>query len=112
MNIFIVDDNIASRTLTAAHIRRIDPLCHITEAGNAQEALAKVRDVDYADIVIIDDLEGLGLELVSNLKEAFSKAKIGLLTINSELKEPAQDLGIEFILKPVTADKLRQHFFS
>ena len=109
MNIFIVDDNIANRTLTAAHIRRINPLCHITEASNTQEALAKVRD---ADIVIIDDLEGLGLGLISDLKSAFPKAKIGLLTINSELDESAKELGIEFILKPVTADKLRQHFFS
>ena len=112
MNIFIVDDNIASRTLAAAHIRRIDPLCHITEASNVQKALAKTRDVDYVDIVIVDDLEGLGLELVSDLKEAFPKAKKGLLTTKLELKELAQTLGIEFILKPVTADKLRQHLFS
>ena len=107
MNIFIVDDNIASRTLVAAYIRRIDPLCHITEAGNAQEALAKARDVNYIDVVIVDDLEGLGLGLVSDLKAAFPKAKIGLLTINLALQEPAKELEIEFILKPVTADKLR-----
>lgn len=112
MNIFIVDDNIASRTLTAAHLRRIDPLCHIAEAGNAQEALAKIRDLKHLDMIIVDDLEGLGLELVSDLKELFPKAKMGLLTTNLELKEPAKELGIEFILKPVTADKLRQHFFS
>jgi len=112
VNIFIVDDNIASRTLTAAHTRRIDPLCHITEAGNAQEALAKARDLKHLDIVMVDDLEGLGLGLVSDLKELFPKAKMGLLTINLELKEPAKELGIEFIPKPVTADKLRQHFFS
>lgn len=112
MNIFIVDDNIASRTLTVAHLRRIDPLCHIAEAGNAQEALAKARDLKHLDIVIVDDLEGLGLGLVSDFKIAFPKAKMGLLTINSELKERAKELRIEFILKPVTADKLRQHFFS
>ena len=112
MNIFIVDDNITSRTLTAAHLRRIDPLCHIVEAGNAQEALAEVRELKHVDMVMVDDLEGSGLGLVSDLKELFPKAKMGLLTINSELKEQAKELEIEFILKPVTADKLRQHFFS
>ena len=112
MNIFIVDDNIASRTLTAAHLRRIDPLSHIVEAGNAQEALAKIRDVNYVDMVIVDDLEGAGLEMIPDFKIAVPKAKMGLLTINSELKERAKELRIEFILKPVTADKLRQHFFS
>ena len=112
MNIFIVDDNIASRTLTAAHIRRIDPLCHIVETGNAQETLAKARDLKHVDMVMVDDLEGLGLGLISDLKSAFPKAKIGLLTINSELDESAKELGLEFILKPVTADKLRQYFFS
>ena len=112
MNIFIVDDNIASRTLTTAHIRRIDPLCHITEAGNAQEALAKARDLRHMDMVMVDDLEGSGLGLVSDLKTAFPKAKIGLLTINLALREATKELGLEFILKPVTADKLRQHFFS
>lgn len=112
MNIFIVDDNIASRTLAAAHVRRIDPLCHIAEAGNAQEALAKARDLRHIDMVMVDDLEGLGLGLISDLREAFPKAKIGLLTINSELDELAKELGIEFIQKPVTANKLRQYFFS
>jgi len=63
-------------------------------------------------MVMVDDLEGSGLGLVSDLKAAFPKAKIGLLTINSKLQEPAKELGIEFIPKPVTADKLRQHFFS
>ena len=112
MNIFIVDDNIASRTLTAAHIRRIDPLCHIVEAGNAQEALAKARDLRHMDMVMVDDLEDAGLKIVPDFKMAFPKAKMGLLTINLELKEQAKELGIEFIPKPVTADKLRQHFFS
>jgi hypothetical protein len=50
--------------------------------------------------------------LISDFKAAFPKAKIGLLTINLALQEPAKELEIEFIPKPVTADKLRQHFFS
>jgi len=57
-------------------------------------------------------LESSGLELTSDFKAVFPKAKLGLLTINPELQEPAKELGIEFIPKPVTADKLRQHFFS
>lgn len=107
--ILVVDDSRVSRMLVRAIINHADKQTKIIEACNAEEALSKTEDAQI-NIAILDlNMPGMdGLVLAKNLRVRFPNAKMGLLTANIQdiVRQKADALGMTFIPKPITEEKI------
>ena len=117
MNTLIIDDNKAARTLLKSYIRQYDPTGHIHEAATTQSALAKLRQIDYIDIVTLDQNLGekkKGLDLLSHIHELKPNSHIIMITneCTSELRQATIEHGIEFVCKPINSSKLKKFFVT
>ena len=107
--ILVVDDSRVSRMLIRAIITHKDPQAEIIEASNGEEALEKVKSAQVTMATLDLNMPGMdGLVLASKLLEKFPNAKIGLLTANIQeaVRQKADALGIGFISKPITEEKI------
>lgn len=117
MNTLIIDDNRATRTLLKSYIRQYDPTGHIYEAGTPQDALAKSRNIEFIDIITLDqnlDNKVSGLELVPKIHELKPDSHIVMITgeCTTELKARAAEFGLEFVCKPIDSGKLKKFFVT
>ncbi len=107
--ILVVDDSRLSRKLVCAIIKHANQFAEIIEAGDAKEALLKT-EAQQITIAILDlNMPGMdGLVLAKKLLERFPNVKIGLLTANIQdmVRQKAKALGITFIPKPITEEKV------
>ena len=83
---------------------------NVLEASNGHDALSAVEGKSV-DIALLDlNMPGgiNGLALARSLKDLFSNIQIALVTANiqSAVREKASALGVEFIAKPITEDKI------
>ena len=106
----IVDDSRVSRMMIRAIISDTKPGWNILEAGSGDEALS-ITENEPPDIMLLDyNMPGMdGLTLSEKLKDKFPNANISLLTANIQdsTQQKAADLGIAFIGKPITDEKIR-----
>ncbi len=109
MNVLIVDDSRMSRMMLTTIIKDVHPDWNVESAEDGPSAIA-LTTVSSFDIFTLDfNMPGMnGLELAEQLKPLFPKAKIALLTANVQdsIQAKAKALGIGFIAKPITADKI------
>jgi len=107
--LLIVDDSKLSRLLIRTIVQRAHPAWRILEAANGSDALAKA-ETTAVDIMTLDfNMPGMdGLSLAEQLKQAYPLASVALLTANIQqsIQDRAESLGIGFIQKPVTEDKV------
>jgi len=107
--ILVVDDSRVSRMLVRAIIDNADKQTEIVEACNGEDALIKTESVQMTVAILDLNMPGMdGLVLAKKLLKRFPKAKIGLLTANIQevVREKAKALGITFIPKPITEEKI------
>jgi CheY-like chemotaxis protein len=107
--ILIVDDSRVSRMLVRAIIDHADKQAKVIEASNGEEALAKIENAPITIAILDLNMPGMdGLVLATELRKRFPSAKMGLLTANIQniIREKAKDLGISFIPKPITEEKI------
>lgn len=108
--ILVVDDSRVSRMMISAVIKNLFPEWGIVEAGNADEALVAIKENSNIDLVILDfNMPGMdGLELAERLVGLLPNAKLSLLTANIQdsIQRKASELGIGFVKKPITQDKI------
>jgi len=115
--ILVVDDSRVSRMLIRAIVAHTDKEMKVIEASNADEALSKTDQenlskisIEQVNMATVDlNMPGMdGLLLASKLKERFPDIKIGLLTANIQdrVRQKANSLGIGFISKPITEEKI------
>ncbi len=107
--ILVVDDSRVSRMLIRAIISQADPQAKVIEASNGDEALAKTEAVTVTMATLDLNMPGMdGLSLAVKLLERYPEAKIGLLTANIQeiVRQKADKLGICFISKPITEEKI------
>lgn len=113
--ILVVDDSRVSRMLVRAIIDHANEQAEVIEAGSGEEALDKSENIEI-DIAILDlNMPGMdGLLLASKLLERFPSAKIGLLTANIQeiVRQKARDLGISFIPKPITEERILNFIYE
>ncbi|ABZ95633.1 response regulator [Leptospira biflexa] len=107
----IVDDSTVTRLMIRKIISEEYPNWEILEAESADKAKSILPDHPDIDLFSLDqNMPGTlsGLDLVENLKSNYPKSKIVLITANIQdaIKNKAKDLGILFIEKPITRDKL------
>ncbi len=112
--ILIVDDSRVSRMLIRAIITQEYPTLTIVEAGNGDELLNKLPELDTThsfqfatvDLNMPGSIDGLAL--VTELIKRYPNIKAGLLTANIQdaIRQKAENLGIRFIAKPITEEKI------
>ncbi|MDM8569258.1 response regulator [Thiotrichales bacterium HSG1] len=107
--ILIVDDSRVSRMLVRAIIDHANKEIQIVEASTGEEALTKTENISLAMAILDLNMPGMdGLVLATELLQNYPKLKIGLLTANIQdiVRQKAKDLGIGFIPKPITEEKI------
>jgi len=110
--LFIVDDSRLSRMLVRNFAIETKPDWNLIEAASGDEALTMCEGKDI-DVMTIDyNMPGMdGITLSVKLRLKFPDAKIALLTANiqSSIKKQAQEVGIDFIQKPITQEKIEDY---
>ena len=107
--ILVVDDSRLSRMMISAIIKEYDNQWTILEAPSADEAVKQCEQHTVTAITLDMNMPGKsGLEIAPKLKEMQPSAHIALLTANVQksVKAEAESLGLSFISKPVTEDKV------
>jgi CheY-like chemotaxis protein len=107
--ILVVDDSRVSRMLVRAIIDHADKQTQVIEASNGDEALAKTESVQISIAILDLNMPGMdGLVLASKLLKRFPTIKMGLLTANIQdmVRQKAKELGITFIPKPITEERI------
>lgn len=107
--LLIIDDSRISRMVVRGLITKLRPDINIIEAANAKEGAQATQD-HAVDAALID--HGMpdepGLELAARLKVEHPDLTIYMLTANIQdiMKKRAKDLGVGFIEKPPTEEKM------
>ncbi|PJZ81509.1 response regulator transcription factor [Leptospira meyeri] len=110
----IVDDSTVTRLMIRKIILDKYPEWEILEASSADDAntlLSENQDVDF--FTLDQNMPGTlsGLDLAEELKKNYKDTKIILITANIQdaIRNRAKTIGIEFVEKPVTAEKIIPH---
>ena len=113
--LLIVDDSRLSRMMIKNFANEIQPDWNIIEAKDGDDAL-KVIEGESIDWMTVDyNMPGMdGITLIGHLRKGFPEAKIALLTANIQdsIKKRSSELGVEFIQKPITQDKIFNYIKS
>jgi two-component system, chemotaxis family, chemotaxis protein CheY len=107
--ILLVDDSRVAR-MTLQHLLKSTGVdVAVTEAANADEALARFTPGQF-DLALIDfNMPGMdGLELASILRMQDQQLRMALVTANIQdsIAERARNMAMAFLGKPVTPEQL------
>ena len=107
----VVDDSQVSRMMIKAIVNDAMPNWEVLEAANAEQAVQQAeKNATGLDYISLDmNMAGVdGLSIVPQLKELCPEAQIALLTANIQdsVRDKATELGVQFIAKPITEDKI------
>lgn len=110
----IVDDSTVTRLMIRKIILDKYPDWEILEASSADDAKSLLKDHRDFDFFTLDqNMPGnlSGLDLAEDLKNNYKVAKIVLITANIQdaIKNRAKSIGIDFVEKPVTSEKIIPH---
>lgn len=108
--LLIVDDSRLSRMMIKGFALEAKPNWNIIEAEDGDDSLNKCQGKDITYMTVDYNMPGIdGLTLCIQLRELFPRAKISLLTANIQdsVKARADELGVIFIQKPITEEKVR-----
>ena len=111
--ILLVDDSRISRIMLKAIINNQYPEWQVSEAEDADSALAQCVGSSFDYITLDMNMPGRdGLTVSPELQEACPGAKIALLTANFQerVQEQAKAQGLSFIPKPITEAKMIEYF--
>ncbi|MGB0494882.1 MAG: response regulator transcription factor [Kangiellaceae bacterium] len=110
--LLIVDDSRLSRMLVRNFAVETLPGLNLIEAENGDEALSVVEGKNI-DLMTIDyNMPGMdGITLAVKLRLKYPEANIALLTANiqSSIRKQANEVGIDFIQKPITQEKIENY---
>lgn len=109
--VLVVDDSRVSRMITRHYIVNQHADWIIEEAASGEEALERVKTISPHLILIDVNMPGIGgIAAAQQLSKLCPDASISLLTANvqSATRQHAADLGIGFMEKPVSEERLHQ----
>ena len=108
--VLIVDDSKLARIVAGKALAALQPEWERIEAGNAQEALAILKE-KQVDVAMIDFNmpETDGLELAADIRTRYPTMPIAVITANiqDEVIARARAVNATFVSKPLTEDSLR-----
>lgn len=107
--ILIVDDSRVSRLMARQYISDMHTDWRVEEASTGEEAIERVRTV-VPDLILMDvNMPGMGgIAAAEKLRGELPHTPISLLTANvqSATRERATQLGIGFMEKPITEERI------
>lgn len=110
----IIDDSTVTRLMIRKIILDKYPNWEILEADTADAAktvLTKHQNIDFFSFD--QNMPGTlsGLDLAEDLRKTYKNTKMVLITANIQdaIKNRAKLIGIDFVEKPVTAEKIIPH---
>lgn len=108
--VLIVDDSKLARIVAGKALAALQPEWERVEAGNADDALAIIKDRKI-DLALLDfNMPGKdGLQLAAELRSLKPTMPIAVITANvqDEVIARARDMNAAFVSKPVTEEGLR-----
>jgi CheY-like chemotaxis protein len=108
--VLIVDDSKLARIVAGKALAALQPEWERVEAGNADDALAIIKDRKI-DLALLDfNMPGMdGLQLAAELRSLKPTMPIAVITANvqDEVIARARDMNAAFVSKPVTEEGLR-----
>ncbi len=108
--ILIVDDSRLTRMMIKGFTLEHQPEWLVIEAADGEEALTKAQGLDIDHMTIDYNMPGMdGITLATKLREQFPQAQITMLTANiqNSIKAQADEIGIGFLQKPITEEKIK-----
>ncbi|RCK47035.1 response regulator receiver protein [Thalassospira profundimaris] len=112
-SVLLVDDSKFARLLIKAFIESGFPGWSVDEAAEANSAQQKADSSRYDYFVIDFNMPGKnGLELGADIRRQHPDATVALLTANiqQDIQNQAEALGMDFIAKPPTQEKITAYF--
>jgi CheY-like chemotaxis protein len=110
ITVLVVDDSKLARIVAGKAVTALQPEWERVEAGNADDALAIIKD-RKVDLALLDfNMPGKdGLQLAAELRSLNPNMPIAVITANvqDEVIARARDVNAAFVSKPVTEEGLR-----
>ena len=113
MHALIVDDSTTIRMVLAMHLKKFG--FDVTEAANGRDGLDRLREMDRADLVLVDwnmpEMDGISFIRAVRAEDDYAGLPLMMVTTNTELAQVSQALEAganEYIMKPFTRDMLRE----
>jgi two-component system chemotaxis response regulator CheY len=113
LHALVVDDSATVRKILTAYLETMG--FDVTVAVNGREALARLTEMDKADLALVDwnmpEMDGLSFLRAVRADVGNAALPIMMVTTNVELSRVAQALEAganEYIMKPFTKDMVRE----
>jgi two-component system chemotaxis response regulator CheY len=110
MRVLLVDDSKTARTLLGRIFKELGNW-EILEAGNGQEALERLNEVDYLDLACIDwnmpVMNGLEFLKIAKKQPNFTETWMMMVTTETEMDNITKAMvsgANEYVMKPFTKE--------
>ena len=111
IHILVVDDSLLARMMTRQSINKFLPTAVIVEAIDGTDALKKADSNEFGIAFIDLNMPGMdGLTVAQELNRRNSKTHLILCTANIQetSRQRADALGLKFLAKPISSDKVKE----
>ncbi|HWW85803.1 MAG TPA: response regulator [Vicinamibacterales bacterium] len=112
MRALVIDDSAVTRKIIKQILHPLG--FEVFEAGDGQEGLNQVRDLDQLDLVLVDwnmpVMDGIQFLRAVRAQGALSSLPIMMVSTNNDAENVATSLeagATEYIMKPFTPDMMR-----
>ena len=112
MRALVVDDSSTIRAILSLYLKKME--MDVIEAADALEALQRLKEAPF-DFVLVDwnmpEMDGITFVRAVRAEGGYAKLPLMMVTTNSEMANVALALEAganEYIMKPFTADMLRE----
>ncbi len=113
MRALVIDDSRAIRSIIREILKGFG--FDVVEAANGREALARLREMNHADLALVDwnmpEMNGLEFVRAVRAEAAYDDMPLMMVTTESDMKNMilALESGAnEYVMKPFTRDVLRE----
>ena len=113
MHALIVDDSTTMRMILKAHLKKLG--FEVTEAVNGRDALDRLKAMATADLVLVDwnmpVMDGLAFVRAVRTEIEYAALPLMMVTTNTDRAHVSEALEAganEYIMKPFTADMIRE----
>ncbi len=113
MHALVIDDSTTIRKILKEQLKKLG--FEVTEAGDGRQGLSCLREMAQVDLVLVDwnmpEMDGISFVRAVRADSDYATLPMMMVTTNVELSNVTDALqaGVnEYIMKPFTADILRE----
>ncbi len=113
MHALVVDDSNTIRKILTLYLETMG--FSVTEAVNGRDALDRLKEMEKADIALVDwnmpEMDGLSFVRAVRANADYATLPLMMVTTNAEISRVSEALEAganEYIMKPFTKDMIRE----